>query len=227
MVRGIFHSMTRGNFFYLLFSLLLLLLLIPFFEGSVVGNTVVDLAFSAVLLSAIYAVSERKQQFMIAIVLAIPMIVTRWANHFLKNDFLILAAEGFTILFLVFTVVLILSYVLRDEEVTANKIYGALSVYLLIGLIWALLFVMIEGMWPGSFLMGQAPGTPLLEKLRQFTYYSFVTLTTLGYGDVTPLAAPARTLAYLEAVVGQIYLAVLIARLVGLHIAHSMKKEPR
>ncbi len=227
MAQGILRSITRGNFFYLLCSLLLLLVLIPFFEGTVVGDTVVDIAFSAVLLSAIYAVSERKQQFMIAIVLAIPMLVTRWANHFLKKESLFLTAEGFTILFLAFTAVLIVSYVVRDEEVTADKIYGALSVYLLIGLTWALLFVIIEEMWPGSFLMGQAPGTPRFEQLRQLTYYSFVTLTTLGYGDVTPLTPPVRTLAYLEAVIGQIYLAVLIARLVGLHIAYSMKKDSR
>lgn len=227
MARGIIHPITQGNFFYLLFSLLLLLVLIPFFGGTVVGNIVVDIAFSAVLLSAIYAVSERKQQFMIAIVLAIPMLVTRWVNHFVNNNSLFLTSEGFTTLFLVFTAVLILSHVLRDEEVTANKIYGALSVYLLIGLTWALLFVMIEGIWPGSFLMGQASGIPLVKRLPQFIYYSFVTLTTLGYGDITPLTPPVQTLAYLEAVIGQIYLAVLIARLVGLHIAHSMKKELR
>lgn len=227
MVRRILRLVTQGNSFYLLFSLLLLLLLGPFVEGTFAGLIIVGIGFSAVLLSAVYAVSETKRLFTIAIVLVVPVIAARWANHFLNNDSLALVIESFTMLFLVFTAGMILSHVLKDEKVTADKIYGALSVYLLIGVTWALLFSIVEGIRPASFLMAYDQGTGIHGRFPQFTYYSFVTLTTLGYGDVTPLTPPARTFSYMEAVTGQIYLAVLIARLVGLHIAHSMNKNSR
>lgn len=84
---------------------------------------------------------------------------------------------------------------------------------------------MIEGSRPGSFLIERAQVANADERLRQFMYYSFVTLTTLGYGDITPVSPAAKSFSFIEAVTGQIYIAVLIARLVGLHIAHSMSKD--
>ena len=98
-------------------------------------------------------------------------------------------------------------------------IMGAICVYFLIGLIWADVFFILETLQPGSF---QIPP----EQVGQATldYFSYVTLTTLGYGDITPISAPARSLSLLEAMMGQLYLAVLIARLVGIHIAQSHDK---
>jgi hypothetical protein len=185
----------------------------------------VDIAYSAVLLSAVYAVSEKKQMFTLAVVLALPVIVGRWANYFLKNDSFTLVIKGLTIVVLVYIAGAVLSHVLRDEEVTADKIYGALSVYLLIGTTWAVVFTVIEAIQPQSFSIADVQGASIREISAQFTYYSFVTLTTLGYGDITPLTPIAKTFSYVEAVIGQIYLVVLIARLVGLNIAHSMKKD--
>ncbi len=225
MARSVLVQIARGNFFYLLFSLLLLLLLAPLFEETFIGLIMVDIAYSAVLLSAVYAVCETKRLFTLAVVLVLPVIVGRWANYFLKNDSFTLVIKSFTIVVLVFIACVVLSYVLRDEEVTADKICGALSVYLLIGLTWGLLFTVIEGIRPQSFLIADVQGASILEISTHFTYYSFVTLTTLGYGDIIPLTPTAKAFSFVEAVFGQIYIAVLIARLVGLHIAHSMKKD--
>jgi voltage-gated potassium channel Kch len=88
-----------------------------------------------------------------------------------------------------------------------------------------LLFTVIEGIRPQSFLIGDLQRASIRDMSTHFTYYSFVTLTTLGYGDITPLTPTAKAFSFVEAVFGQIYIAVLIARLVGLHIAHSMKKD--
>ena len=225
MVRRILRSITQGNFFYLLVSLLLLLLLAPLFEGTFLGLIVVDIAYAAVLLSAVYAVSEKKHLSTLALVLVVPIIVGRWSNYFLNNDSFTLVVNSLTLAFFVFMVCAVLSHVLKNEEVTADKIYGALSVYLLIGVTWASLFTVIEGIRPQSFLIAGVQGASIGEMSRHFTYYSFVTLTTLGYGDITPLTPTAKAFSYVEAVFGQIYLAVLIARLVGLHIAQSMKKD--
>ncbi len=97
-------------------------------------------------------------------------------------------------------------------------IMGAICAYFLMGLVWAFAYSTLEFFQPGSFQM--PPGTVNQET---FAYYSYVTLTTLGYGEITPISAPARSFAILEAMIGQLYLAVLIARLVGIHIAQSSR----
>ena len=109
--------------------------------------------------------------------------------------------------------------VMRSEQVTWDKIAGAICAYLLVGVDWGLLYAWIGWMDPGSFggieaLNAARIGEPMI-------YFSFATLTTLGYGDITPVGHAARTLAWLEAVVGQIYLVVMVARLVGLHVSRS------
>jgi hypothetical protein len=220
-------SATRGHFFYLLVSLFLLLLLHPFFAGAVLGRIVFLGCFSAVLFAALYAVSENRRVFTLAVAIAIPVVAGRWLGYFLESEFLTLMVNSGAALFFAFTASVVLSHVLKDEEVTADKIWGALCVYLLIGLTWGSLFLAMETIWPGSFQMAPTPGAEAQEKLPLFMYYSFVTLTTVGYGDVFPLSPLARSFAVVEAVLGQIYLATLIARLVGLHIVHSLKKGSR
>lgn len=111
------------------------------------------------------------------------------------------------IVFYVFTLIHVLAYVLRGVEITRDKLYGAISVYLLVGLAWAAAYALLQAVAPGSF-------TSASDK-PDLIFFSFVTLTTLGYGDITPVTGPARSLALLEAVTGVLYLAVLVARLVS------------
>jgi voltage-gated potassium channel Kch len=127
--------------------------------------------------------------------------------------------------------IVILSTILKAKKVTTETIYASICVYLLLGIIWTMLFSAIEIIEPGSFLSGGEPvvdfhGDPVKRNvLGILIYYSFVTLTTLGYGDIIPASPHARALSSLEAVIGQLFIAVLIARLVGLHIAHSIQKD--
>jgi voltage-gated potassium channel Kch len=116
----------------------------------------------------------------------------------------------------------ILANVLRAGKITADKIYGAICVYLLVGYAWAFAYAIIEELQPGSF-SGPVTTDPVdyITRVTQMRYFSFITLTTVGYGDIVPQSPVARTFATLEAVIGQIYLAVLVARLVGLHIVHA------
>ena len=93
--------------------------------------------------------------------------------------------------------------------------------YFLLGLVWSSIFSILEFLQPGSFDIPQSLHTESLS----FTYYSYVTLTTLGFGDITPLTAQARSLSILEAITGQMYLATLVARLVAINIVQSMKKQ--
>ncbi|MCH6570279.1 MAG: two pore domain potassium channel family protein [Acidobacteria bacterium] len=207
------------KFLYLLISLLLFALVFPVLEELGRGRVIFALFYSATLLAAAYAVSESRGYFFLALILAGPAFVLRWINDFREGPWLVFVADVLTILFLLVVAMLILSHVLKAERVSREKIFGALSVYLLLGVIWAFLFLFVDFLVPGSFRYGQDEALTGVEMV----YYSFVTLTTLGYGDIVPISPSARALATLEAVTGQLFLTVLVARLVGLQITHSSR----
>ena len=112
-------------------------------------------------------------------------------------------------------------HLVQIGQVDLNKILGAVCVYLLLGIIWAFLYLFINLAFPGSF-EGIA-SVDIRAQLPEFLYFSFVTLTTLGYGDLTPLRPMVRALAYLEAIVGQFYVAILVAWLVGMYLSSKNK----
>ncbi len=229
MAKNRLYSIVQSKFTYLLVSMLVLFLIAPLFEGRVIARGLLDIFTSVVLVSAVYAVSQKKGFFVIAVILVLPVLAGRWSGYLMDSSFLGFMGMSFGVLFLGFTATNIMANVFREEEVTTDTISGAICVYLLIGLAWAFLFSVIEYLHPGSFSFGQSiadtSGQPLDQQNTLFIYYSFVTLTTLGYGDVLPLTPSTRSLAMIEAVVGQIYLTVLVARLVGLHIVHSSEKN--
>ena len=136
--------------------------------------------------------------------------------------FLVFVGECFGIAFIAFLVVVILSFIFSEHEVTINVIYASIVVYLLVAIMWAFIYSVLESINPGSFATGEGQ---IEVGRRLYIYYSFVTITTLGYGDMTPITDLANTFSFLEAVTGQLYIAILIARLVGTHIAQSMNKK--
>ena len=225
MPEKMFYSFTHGRFSYLLISLILLLLLFPIVSEVFIERVIFDIFLSFVLLSAVYTVSRKKHVLTIALLLSIPTFAGMWSTYVLKNIYLTLVGWSFAIAFFGFIGIIVLSDVLKAEKVTTDTIHASICVYLLIGVTWALLYSVMEGIRPGSFLIEHSQVISVSEYMPHFLYYSFVTLTTLGYGDITPLTPLAKTVSYMEAVTGQIYIAVLIARLVGLHIAHSMSKD--
>jgi hypothetical protein len=219
-------AFTRSPLLSLLIALLALLLLYPFFAGRVMARAFWELCFAAILLLGIYTISRVTRHVVIAAVLGIVVLGTRWSGYIIDNEILPLATAGLAAIFFAFTACLLLADVLSKGAVTADKIYGALCVYLMIGLTWGFMFLTLEGFQPGSFLLGQGQPTRIDKDPATLVYFSFMTLSTVGYGDITPLSPPARSFAFMEAIIGQIYLAVLVARLVGLHIASSMAGDP-
>jgi hypothetical protein len=216
-----FTQIRLGRFLFLLISIVLLFVLRPFLEGYIGIKLLQGIFFSLVLFSGIYAVSQRKYQFIIALLIVLPPFFLIWSTHLVESPPLILVRNICMIIFFAYTVIIILSHIFREKEVTADLIMGAVCVYFFIGLMWCFVFTLLEGLQPGSFRVGQG----LTLDIINFVYYSFVTQTTLGYGDITPITAPARSLSLLEAVIGQLYLAVLIARLVGVQIAQSFQNQ--
>ena len=228
MSKGFFdtfrHNFAKGKFLYFLISILLYILISPFLKNFFGIHTLLDIFLSAVLLSGICAVSEGKNDTLIMVIFVFPTLVTIWVLHFIQLHSLALFANCLSILFFGYMMIRILSFIFKSKTVTSDVIFAAIVVYLLIGITWGNIFRLMETVQPGSFSIGAS-----LEQYQRiaFTYYSFVTLTTLGYGDISPLSPQAGTLAILEAIIGQLYLAVLIARLLGMHIAQSREnKEP-
>ena len=202
----------------LLVALLFLAVAHPFFPAESFGHSVFPIALSAVLIAAIWAVSRHRGVLATGLSLAAPTFVAAWMQHFIQRRWLTVAYLVLGALFLGFTALVVLRQTLGAAAVTTDTIAGAICFYLLLGVIWALIYALIELAHPGSFLDGGRPVASAGHHslVPELLYLSLVTLSTLGYGDVLPVTPQARMLAALEGIIGPLYLAVLIARLVGL-----------
>ena len=215
-----FTQVHVGRFFVLLVSIIFLFALRPFLKGFVSIDILTEIFFSIVLLSAIHAVSQKRSTFVVALLLAVPAFSLDWFGLILAAPSLAHVSRIMSALFTAYVLMVLLSFVLSQKEVTADVLTAAVCGYFFLGFMWAFVYLFLEAVQPGSFQFAQGQ----TEDAGQFLYFSFVTMTTLGYGDITPVATGSRSLAALSAVMGQLYLAVTIARLVGLHISQSQKQ---
>ncbi len=216
------QNSRQTRFLLLLISLLAFMVLEPFIYEYTGIKSLLSIFFSVILFTSIYAVSEKKSTSIIAILLALPKLITTWALGFTTHPLLYFFDSILGIIFIGYIIVLILKHIFRQEDITLETIYGAIVVYIFIGLIWVLLYKIVEIIHPNSFSLATVLAA---DSKKNLYYFSFVTLTTLGYGDITPVSFPAKSIAMLEAIVGQMYIAVLIARLVGIHIAQNLNKK--
>ena len=207
---------------YLLISLLLIFVVSPFVVPYYYGPTILNIIAAIVLLSATYAVSRRRSFSIFGLSVSIFSIISTFWLAAAPSPWLVIISHGSLVVAISFFVTAILSYVLGSGKVTWDKIYGAICAYLLLGYAWTFAYSLIEEMQPGSFTSSTSPMPhDLVGRVMQLRYFSFVTLATVGYGDIVPHTAAARTMALLEAILGQFYLVALVGRLVGLHIVHG------
>jgi hypothetical protein len=215
------------RFLFLLVFLLVFVFLGQFITEEEGGLSLYDGLFTGVLILGAYSASGKRSSLFIALAIFVPAVVLLWLDHFDPSSSYALPRHVLVILFFTYIGVAILSHALKAERVTFDKICAALCSYLLIGMIFALLYSLLEFLDPGAFLAGGeviSQGDPKAfygAGIGQAIYFSFTTLTTLGYGDLTGGTVVAKNLSVLEAIIGQIYLVVLVARLVGLEISHS------
>jgi ion channel len=177
------------------------------------GRLLGDALVSLMLVSGAAAVADRPRAVLIVSVIMVAALLVRWASWLFPTADLAVWREISTLVTLVALCCVVLALVLRRGPITTRRIEGAIAVYLLLGFSWAQAYELVALWHPGAFT-GAVDGGGSLP----WTYYSFVTLTTMGYGDIMPVHPLARAGAVLEALTGQLYLAILLARLVSLEL---------
>lgn len=216
---------TAGNYAFLLSGLLILFLLMPLLttfpalaQNAFLMRISLQISYSSLMLLGIWGLRRDRNLFRYGLALALLSVIFTIVNIFYNSIAIEIGSDIVILLFSTGSAVIAAKHVFGASKVDRNLLFGAMCVYLLMGLIWAILYGVIFQFLPGSFhgmegVNGKAPMDTLL-------YYSFVTLASLGYGDITPIEPLARTLAYMEAISGQFYIAVMLAGLVGLFLNH-------
>lgn len=184
-------------------------------------NLYIDIAYTVMLVSGIAIGWGRSKLFYAAVVVGAIGVGVRWLS--LWNPAFLLFREPTGLAAIVLMIAILLRKVFEKGAVSASRIQGAVAAYLLIGLCWANAYAILSRHHPGAFAASLTPPATVTA----WTYFSFMTLTTVGYGDIVPVAPVARMLAMGEALSGQLYLTVLLARLVALQVSSSTTSGER
>jgi len=182
--------------------------------------------FSLILVTGAITASRNRIFRTLVFAWGILAIILTWARFLLPHEqTLIFVANGLSLFFLLLLTALILGQTFREGPTTSRRIMGAVATYLLIGMIWSVAYYLVALWIPGAFSIQESVVSGGKESLQsQLFYFSFVTLTSIGYGDIAAVHPIVRMLVILEGVVGQLFPAILIARLVSLYV-HSKQKS--
>jgi hypothetical protein len=208
-----------------LFFALLLMLFLPYLLPDRIERLVMATAMAFLMISALAAAADTAVRFRVGLVLAIPAAAT-WFAPELTVVSLMPASRALSVVFFGYVAFTLLRHVVRARKVDAEILFGAACIYLFFALVWGLLYELVVELQPGSLALGGRPIVAGDAGGGAVMYFSFVTLTTLGYGDITPVNQFARLLAMLEAVLGQLFMVFLVARLVGVHTAQALARAP-
>ena len=213
--------MRKDNFIYLLLALIIYLVALPILEDLrfLPSSFVRPIAFSCLLAIGVWSLRDSVITFRIGIGLAVIGVISNGLGIANEAPAFYYLSSITLFSFLVLSVRSALRQILFGKDIDANRLYGAVCVYLMLGVIWALMYSTLGYLDPSAFSGSLVVGSE--DWNLEWLYYSFVTLTTLGYGDILPVSATARALAYSEAVVGVFYMAMLVAALVGAYAAAS------
>jgi Ion channel len=210
-----------------LVSLMLMLFTAPFVDELRYGESIDAVLITLVLILGVLAVGRSQRTLVLALVLMLPAVATRWVWHFWP-DLLPSAAQSITaLIFIGYVEFQLLHFIFRARRVNSEVMCAGISGYLLLGIMWMSAYMLVSRLNPGAAhpAFSFNIGTATAHSLSPFEayYFSFITLSTVGYGDITPLTNGARTLAMTEAMTGTLYMAVLISRLVALYSSESSR----
>ena len=214
------QKFSENRFLILLVLILSTIVLTPFLDHLLETKILMDIFLTVLFFGIIFVIRSKRSHLIIASILVLPLILSTWSIYFYESTQISIFTRIFGALFFGYAVLIILQMIAGSTEVTRETIFAAVVAYLLIALMWAFLYMILEMVAPGSFSF---PDKSIRVETMQFEYFSFITITTLGYGDITPLTNRASALTLLEAIIGQIYLVVLVAWLVGMFVSNKAK----
>jgi len=215
-----------------LIILLLFLVAYPYFHQRFPEQiAIVELFFALLMIAGLSLLVHRKSLLVFAAILAIIVLIGILVSGYMQSRLLVSITILIELIFFSVIFVSILYYVYTQKVVTLNKIFAAVTSYLVLGILFALLYTLVATISPNAF---QSTVSASMKGLKYFPhpsffiealYFSFVTLSTLGYGDWVPILGPIKMVSSLEAIAGQLFIAILIARLVGIHISQMLIKR--
>ena len=199
-------------------ALLILLILTAVFEGYHYAHSLLSTFGMIVFVAGGYAACTNERSLIILLGLAVPWMFCEW---FFPESMIVYLS----FFFFFYLIVLLFRMILKSDEITSNTLYGAVCIYLLLGILWATLYGFVNEVFPGSIFSGMLPDAYHHHKeINEFLYFSYTTLTTLGYGDITSVTPIGRLMAVFEAMTGQLFLAFLVARLIAIYsLKHYIK----
>jgi hypothetical protein len=200
---------------YLFYGQVVLFVLLPFLGASEEGRIGINLFNLVIMITAVTAMGRSRLAMATALLLALPALALAATGIVLGEPLYLVVSWGFTSGVYVLALISLMRYIFSVEEMTTDKLYGAASAYLLLGVLWAYMYALLERVYPGSFAIGGAPTRE--ANLADLLYFSFTTFTTTGFGDIVPVLRHAQMLVILEQVTGVLFVAILIARLTGIY----------
>ena len=221
--RSCLYWVGRHPCAWLFFGLLLLLVGLPYVGAGMTGRIVGFVLHDIILIAGVAVLSRSRLSLTIAIAFAMPVLAFQYAAIARDEPGLFVGGWVFAILFYLLTLTYLLRYVLSPKAMSLDKLYGAAAAYLMLGITWYYCYCVVQYFLPGSFTFN---GQVVPQATRfELIYFSFAALTATGFGDIAPVSAPARSLANLEAICGILFVAMLIARLVGAYPQAKDEKE--
>ncbi len=203
-----------------LVGLVLLIVAAPFAQRTQVGQLLESGVLTSMLITAVFAVGRRRRVLWLAILMMLPTVAGKWLNHFWPDVVSPLWFLSCILIFILFILIQLLHFILIAPRVNGDILCAGIASYLLLGLLWAFAYMLVAQLVPGAFFFdGRIEAAKAMTSFTS-VYFSFITLTTVGYGDITPVAGVARMLAAMEAMTGTLFVAILISRLVSMYSKH-------
>jgi hypothetical protein len=201
---------------WILFWLVVLVLAYPMLRELRGGHAAVALFDIALLLLALRAARTSGSELRLGVALLLPAMGLHIAAELGAANGIYLASLATQALFHAFVAVSLLRYMLRDEVMTLDELFAAASLYAIIAFVFAYLYTLLETLRPGAFYINPANNPDGLTDWWELLYFSFTCLTSVGFGEITPVSNHARSLVMLEQMLGVLYLALIISRLISL-----------
>jgi|LGOV01.1.fsa_nt_gb Ion channel len=201
--------------YILFFSLAGVLFLLPFVNAMPLLRFALVGQYTFVMFYLVFSARHTRSLYLVDIAFVLPTLIATWLDTVYQNNYTFVASYLTMVIFFLYLQYLIIIQMIHAHKVDTNTIFGAMNIYLVAGLIWAYTFILLHHFDSSAFHLPDYE--ELSKEVELFTYYSYSTLTTLGYGDIVPESAQARMLSVLEAVFGQLYLAIVVAKLVSIY----------